>query len=196
MSLRSLKNLLLSLSFFTCTSVFAVPLVVDISGVQSHGEFGDPENTVLTYDVGANSTITGVSFSINVTAYRPSWLSELGLAFTNSKVTDGIVFNPGINDWFPGTATYSDAIDLREFNLAFNVGNDGLLRLEFFEDYDDFQGADGQWNFGTITFDIEPVPQDVPEPATALLLGAGAALMGYAGRRRRSGGRGAALAAH
>ena len=53
---------------------------------------------------------------------------------------------------------------------------------------------DGQWDFGTITFNVEPAageePGEVPEPATGLLLGAGLALMGYA-KRRRSGARAA-----
>jgi hypothetical protein len=41
--------LLVGLSFFACTSLFAAPLVVDVTGVQSNGEFGDPDNTVLTF---------------------------------------------------------------------------------------------------------------------------------------------------
>lgn len=187
MSLRSLKTLLVSLSLLASTSVLAAPLVVDIAGVESHGELGDPNNTVWTYNVGANSTITGVSYSFNVTAYDPSWLSEIGLAFTDSKSGNGVVFTPGVLDWYSGTADYADAVDLREYDLAFQVGSDGILRLEFYEDYDDFSGPDGIWNFGTITFDIEPQAAAVPEPMSALLLGAGALAMGYAGRRRRAG---------
>ena len=51
-----------------------------------------------------------------------------------------------------------------------------------------FVSPDGRWNFGTITFEYTPeqVAGEVPEPATALLLGGGAMLMGYAGRRRRA----------
>lgn len=186
MSLRFLKTLLVSLSLLASTSVLAAPLVVNIAGVESHGELGDPDNTVWTYNVGANSTITSVSYSFNVTAYDPSWLSEIGLAFTNSKSDNGVVFNPGILDWYAGTADYADEVDLREYDLAFQVGSDGILRLEFYEDYDDFSGPDGIWNFGTITFGIEPEAAAVPEPMSALLLGAGALAMGYAGRRRRA----------
>ena len=187
MSLRSLKTLLAGLSLLASTSLFAAPLVVNIAGVESHGEFGDPGNTVWTYDVGANSTITSVSYSFNVTAYYPSWLSEIGLAFTNSKASEGVLLTPGVLDWYSGTATYSDEIDLREYDLAFKVGNDGILRLEFYEDWDDFAGVDGVWNFGTITFGIEPEAAAVPEPMSALLFGAGAIMMGHAARRRAAG---------
>lgn len=186
MSLTVLKNALLGSLFFACSSLFAAPLVVNIDNAASYGEFGQDGNTVLTYDIGANSYITGISYDLNVTAYNPSWLMELGLAITNSKTTEGIFFNPGITDWFPGTAVYSGSADLEALDLAFYVGNDGILRLEFYEDYDDmFLSPDGRWNFGTITIDYTPqAAADVPEPATALLLGGGAMLMGFAGRRR------------
>lgn len=188
MSLNVLKKLLVSSLFFASTSLFAAPLVVNLDRVDSVGEIGDPDNTVLTYDIGANSLITGISYNINVTAYSPSWLDELGLAFTNSKGTDGVVFNPGAGLITSGTRTFSDSVDLTEYGLAFNVGADGILRLEFYEDYDDlFVYPDGRWNFGTITFEYTPEAVNaVPEPATALLLGGGAMLMGFAGRRRRA----------
>ena len=189
MSLRSLKALLVSLSLAASTSVFAVPLVVDLTGINSVGEIGDPGNSVYTFDIGANSLITGISYNFNVTAYNPSWLSELALTMTNSKQTEGVDFHPGIGLDFSGTQSFSGTADLVPLGLDFYVGNDGILRLELFEDFDDSRvNPDGRWNFGTITFDYTPQadPTDVPEPATALLLGGGAMLMGLAGRRRRA----------
>ena len=183
MSLSTLNKLLASLSFFACTSLCAAPLTIDIAGVESYGEIGDADNTVLTFNVGANSKITSIDYLLNLTAIDPSWLSEIGLSFTDSKGNAGVVFNPGINDTVPGTDTYTGSADLVDFGLDFQVGNDGILRLEFYEDFDDFGGADGIWNFGTITFGIEPEVVAVPEPSTALLLGAGIMLIGY-GRRR------------
>jgi hypothetical protein len=191
MSLASFNKLLVSLSLFACSSVFAAPLVVNIAGVTSEGEIGDSGNTVLNFNVGANSVITSVAYSLNLTAFSPSWLSEIGLAFTDSDGIEGVVFNPGFGDDNPGTATYTGSADLIDFGLDFAVGADGILRLEFYEDFDDFAGVDGIWNFGTLTFGVEPVnvevpPGEVPEPATGLLLGAGLAMMGYAGRRRQA----------
>lgn len=184
MSLGYLNRLLVSSLFFASTSLCAAPLTVNIAGVQSYGEMGDAGNTVLRFNVGANATITAVDYSINLTAFTPSWLSEIGLAFSNSDVSRGIVFNPGFGDEFTGTGTYTGSADLRDFGLAFNVGTDGILRLEFYEDFDDFGGADGIWNFGSITFGIEPEVVTLPEPSTALMLGAGIMMIGY--RRRRS----------
>lgn len=203
MKLSSVTKLLASLSFFACAAVFATPLTVNVAGIQSVGEFGDPGNTVLTYNVGANSTITAISYSVNVTAFSPSWLSEIGLAFTPSDANGGVFFTPGFANANSGTGTYSDSADLTDLGLAFSVGADGILRLEFFEDFDDGTvNPDGIWNFGTITFEIDgfvpPVdpgtPGEVPEPATALLMAAGLGMLGYG--RRRSAAKAAKPALH
>lgn len=186
MSLNSLKKLLAGLSLLVCTSAFAGPLTFTFSdGFDSVGEFGDPDNIVLNLDVGANARITSVSYAVNVTAYDPSWLDELSFAFTNSKVTEGVILEPGLGDLVSGTTDYSGTIDLVLNGLDFTVGVDGILRLEFFEYFDDDDVfPDGRWNFGSITFGIEPFeePAPVPEPASTLLVAAGLAAMAY--RRR------------
>jgi hypothetical protein len=191
MSLRALSKMIVGLSLLACTSAFAAPLVVNVAGIQSFGEYGDSANTVLTYNVGANATIIGISYSVNLTAFTPSYLSEIALAFEDSTQADGVFFTPGFDDAGPGTGTYTDFADLVDLGLQFQVGADGLLRLEFFEDFDDDAvSPDGIWNFGTVTFFtdvVDPVdPGEVPEPATGMLMGAGLALMGYTARRRRA----------
>lgn len=190
MLFRSLSKALVGLSILACTSVFAAPLVVNVAGIESVGGYGDSGNTVLTYNVGANVTITGISYTVNVTAFTPSWLADLAVAFEDSAQSAGVFFTPGFADENPGTGTYADAADLTALGLSFQVGADGILRLEFFESFDDFAGADGIWNFGTLTFTTDavdvPPTGDVPEPTSTLLMGAGLALIGYTARRRRN----------
>lgn len=190
MKLASLRNLLASLSLFACSSLFAAPLTVDVSGAQSAGWIGDIDNTVLGFDVGAHSIVTSVSYTVNITAYSPSWLADMSLMFTDSDLLNGVILTPAPNDWFSGAGTYSDTADLVDLGLSFAVGADGILHLEFLDTFDDLFGVDGEWNFGTITFGIETVdveqPGEVPEPATGLLLGAGLAVLGYTQRRRKA----------
>ena len=119
MSLSTLNKLLASLSFFACTSLFAAPLTIDVAGVESYGEIGDAGNTVLTFNVGANSTITSIDYLLNLTAIDPSWLSEIGLSFTDSDGIEGVVFNPGFGDEFEGTDTYTGSASLVDLGLAF-----------------------------------------------------------------------------
>lgn len=184
MKLSTLTKTFVTLSYFACAALFAAPLVVDVTGTQSWGLQGDAGNTVLTYQVGAFSTITSIGYAVNVTAISPSWLSEIGVKFTDSA-DNGVLFTPGGDDDFQGTASYSGYYELSDFGLVFQVGADGILRLEFYESFNDYAGVDGFWNFGTLTFGITPAAgTDVPEPGSGILLGAGLAAMGYAARRR------------
>ena len=164
----------------------AATISFDVGGVESVGEFGVPGNTVLSQNIGANSVVTGVTFTLNLTAFSPSWLSEIGVAFTDSAVTDGVLFTPGVEDDLPGTATYTGSLDLLAEGLDFSVGADGILRLEFYESFDDSSvSPDGIWNSGTLTFTYDTVGGAIPEPATWAMLILGMGAIGATMRRRQ-----------
>ena len=187
MPMRLLNRLLIGFSFFACSSVFAVPLTVDLAGIPSYGMRGDAANTVLTFNVGANATITSVTYDFTLTAFLPSFLSEMELALTDSAQSTGVMFTPAPGNRFPGSASFSGTADLVALGLAFNVGADGVLRLEFYETLNDTAIApDGRWD-GVLTFGVNGNAEtDVPEPATGMLMGAGLAAMAYAARRRQA----------
>lgn len=186
MLLKTFNKVLVGLSFLVSASAFSAPITVNFSNIESHGELGDWDNVVRTVDVGANARITGMSFDVDLTAFDPSYLSEMAIAFESSDFMEGVYFTPAVGYDFPWTERFSGSADLVELGLDFQVGEDGLLRIEFFETYDDFWGfADGVWNFASFTFEVESAqePAPVPEPASALLLAAGLAMMRQARRR-------------
>jgi len=182
-----MKKLLAGFSLLACTSAFAGPLTVELNGIDSVGARLSGLNTVMTFNVGANAHVTSLSYDVNLTAYSPSWLSEMGVAYTNSDSTAGALTRPGFENLISGTSNYARLVDLVLLGLDFQVGADGILRLEFFEDFNDSRvSPDGRWNSGTLVFEIDgyQAPGEVPEPASALLLAGGVAAMGYARRRR------------
>ena len=126
---------------------------VDIAGVKSYSEFGESINTVIELNLGAGATITNFNFDVNLSTYGESWLSEMAIYFTNSQLNEGVIFNPAFGFDGPGTVSIAENHDLVAEGLSFNVGSDGVLRLEFAEDFDD-RGVspDAIWNFGTVTF--------------------------------------------
>lgn len=175
----TLKKMLVGLSFLVSASAFSAPVSVNLTNVESVSVYSDGDNSVVFVDLGANARLTGISYSVNLTAFEPSWLADMWVAFEDTDVAapSYFYFNPGFEIIEPGTASYSGMIDLTDAIPEFRVGADGLLRLQFYDSFNDLPGADGIWNFANFIFEVEPWPSPVPEPASVLLLAAGLAAM-------------------
>ncbi|MCV2367107.1 PEP-CTERM sorting domain-containing protein [Roseateles oligotrophus] len=161
----------------------ASSLVVNVAGAQSVGLPGDAGNTVMNFNVGANSTISTVDWNVTLEAFGQSWLADMQVSFSSSAGNDGVIFTPSTT-YAAGTASYTGSANLTDLGLAFNVQADGILRVEFSETYKDGAPgvADGQWNSGNITFGVT---QAVPEPSTYGLMAMGLIVVGGIARRRK-----------
>jgi len=164
----------------------------DVSDILSFDGVGDADNEVYFLDLGAGAHITGIGWDVDLFADSPSWLSELAVQFSPTDLTNWVSLTPGIGDDFSGSGSYSSGgvVDLIGLGYDFYLGDDGLLRLEFFEQFDDYADDwDGIWESGFLTIDYDggtvPPPPGVPEPASWAMMIGGFALAGATLRRRR-----------
>jgi hypothetical protein len=169
----------LSLGLLT-SAASAASFSFSFDNLYSEDALGADGNVRLTHDLGAGSYITGFQWDVVVSAFDPSFLSELTLDFTSSSGV-GVSFSPAGETYASGGLASAGSVNLVNAGQAFTLGNDGLLHLEFHEFYDDATGLpDGVWNTGTLSFQYVSA---VPEPGTLALWAGG--LLGLAAVRRR-----------
>lgn len=154
---------------------------------------GDVANIVITFDVAAAAGLpSGTAVEVNgldwdvtlfadpaVGPFGGSWLSELTWGVSaDGDLSPDVTVRPGVGDDIPGTATYTSGGVLKfdQFGIPNIILPNGLLRMEFFEGFNDAAGPDGAWLGGVLSVQI------VPTPGAAALLGLGGILTA---RRRR-----------
>lgn len=160
-------------------------VLINVAGIASVATEGAAGNTVLTVNVGAGSSVVGIGWDVNITASVPSWLSEMEVGLRPTSGSSGVFFVVASDDYFSGTASYSSGgvLDLVGAGLNFNAAADGVVRIEFYEAFNDTAvNPDGIWNSGALTLRVVAVP----EPATYALLAMGLFAVGAVARRRQA----------
>lgn len=117
---------------------------LDIDGSTANGAFasGDPNNVVWIVDIGANNSVTAVEVTATIEAFDPSWLSEARIGLAAEGATSPVA-NIGVATNAPGVVNASGAVPL---GTPVVVGNDGLLRIERNETFDDPEvNPDSEW---------------------------------------------------
>lgn len=163
--------------------------VFDVTGIQSFDVLAAPGNTVIEFDLiaalgaaqGATFEMTSIGWDVTITTFGSSVLSDASIYFDDNIAPDmaGLFLRPGIGVNTPGSQAFSSVglVDLSDNSIENILLPNGVLRIEFFEQFSDIiGGADAVWS-GTITIGTNYPPA----PGTAALL----LLAGAAGSRRR-----------
>lgn len=165
------------------TSNFTLDINFDTFSFDGSGAVG---NSVLTANIGAGNTITGIGWDVTIEAVGASWLSEATFRFADSSFNDaGLFLRPGAGTDnnggnVPTNFSSGGLIDLSDNAIANITLADGILQIEIFESYDDVSGAIDAFVSGTLTLGLL---NEVPAPGAAALFGLG----GLAASRRRRG---------
>lgn len=180
---RWLGGLALALAGIASGSAQAAMVSVDVANIFSNDALGAATNETRTLAIDSGAHIIGISWNVELFADVPSWLSEISVDLNNGSLT----VSPGFGDDNSGSGSYAAAFDLVALGSDFFIDTSGLLRLEFFELFDDFTNAppdnwDGIWRSGTLTITF------VPEPGTSALAVLALLGMGAISRRRRTAG--------
>jgi len=137
----------------------------EVDGLLSFGLAGDPLNALLDLGFDGPVRIVGISWAVQIQTFGESWLSEAGVRFgTSDEWNLALLPGAGVddnNDNQPFPFTSGGIFDLRELGLDFSLLADGVLRIEFFETFDDNPGTpDAIWVSGEISllYDANGLP--------------------------------------
>lgn len=155
---------------------------IDISGLESWGLDGDPQNQVGVFfpgplDPELGYIILRIDYDITIQTFGNSWFSDLTVRFGNS---DGTFHGSWPDTFVPGAG--ADFGGMQRFTGSFetdiHLNEDAEFHIELFETFDDNPGALDAFLMPGSTFTIHPF---IPAPGTASML----AIAGLAATRRR-----------
>ena len=67
------------------TAVAGNSITIDVSGVNSWGFQGDPQNEFINVFVGAGASITNIAWDVNLTTLGISWADENTMTFNGAR---------------------------------------------------------------------------------------------------------------
>lgn len=158
-------------------------VTLDVTGIASMDRLRSPNNVVVFLWVGPYNVVNGGGFDVYLQTVAPgSRLSDISVAVTNSAFElPAFGFSPGALESVPGGPNHymREVGDLPPNLPSVQVLADGLVRLEFFDGFDEAPGApDGLWVSGTVTLQTAfPIPQPVSPGVVGVFGIAGLAAM-------------------
>mgnify|MGYP006433868763 CR=1 FL=1 len=119
-------------------------LCVSFDGQESWDALDDPDNIILDLDIGADNMLSAVGWDIGIATVGGSWLSEATIQHSSSAGSadpNAINLAVGAGEDAAGDQDFTSGGGLLIFadNELPNIvpGDDGILRLQMFDSFDD-----------------------------------------------------------
>ncbi|MBT3194689.1 MAG: hypothetical protein HN341_19250 [Verrucomicrobia bacterium] len=126
--------------------------VIDVTGIPSMDLQNDPDNVVVTTNIGAGSIITGIGWDFTIGTTGTSWRTEARSQWSTDAGTF-LNVNPAFDGNSPGTNAYSSG-GIIVLPVAITNIN-GNTTVQFHEDRDDYPGSpDAYYLTGTYTMEF------------------------------------------
>ena len=106
---------------------------IDLSGAEFFDGLGDSSNTIISVFIGASFSLTHIEWNLNLTTFTdpnasfPSWASEANIDFNG-------LLNLQVSDTAAGVV---NEVNAGSADVDLTLGADGILRMEFWESFDD-----------------------------------------------------------
>lgn len=145
-------------------------VLVDIGGHVTNTGCGypgsDPSNETIQVQLPDGAVMIGVGGGADagtITAFAPSWLSEIAVQFIGAVPDEQIYLNGFVGTSASGTEAYviDEALYFADYDLDNITTDNGLLTLEFCEEWDDEFSPQGSFAEGstlTIRYLGDPLP--------------------------------------
>lgn len=157
---------------------------LDVTGVQSwDGLDAIPPNIVIDLNIGAGNELNGLSWDVGIETLGGSWLEEAVVQFSNSSGSadpNAINLSVGAGNGAPGNMEFSSGGVILFGSVPLpNIvaGPDGILRLQFFESFDDAANTvDANWRNAAAAAVVQGIGLSCTNQAACDAAAGGAAL--------------------
>ena len=125
---------------------------VDMTGINSWDALDDADNVFVDVNVSSSLKVVGVAWDVGIASIGDSWLADASIFVSNADGTadpNAVILAPGFQIEAPGDQEFSSGgvvLFADEGLPEVEPNGDGIIRLQFYEGFDDLPDAiDSEW---------------------------------------------------
>jgi|GEM_PF-1321284 len=125
---------------------------VDLTEINSWDALDDVDNVLIDVNISSSLKVVGVAWDVGIASIGDSWLADASVLLSNSSGSadaNAVILSPGFQVEAPGDQEFSSGgvVMFADEELPeVEPNGDGIIRLQFFEGFDDVPDAiDSEW---------------------------------------------------